>query len=164
MKININIKTMLPEHWPAVAKIYQQGIETGLATFETTIPSFEKWNTKCFKTCRLIAVSNKEIVGWAALTPVSSRAVYRGIGEVSVYVKSGCRGLKIGEKLLQSLIEESEKNGFWTIQSSIMSENIASIKLHQKLGFREIGFREKVAQLDGVWKDNVLFEKRSQNV
>lgn len=161
MNKTITIRPMLPEHWNDVANIYRQGIETGMATFETAVPTFEKWNKKYLKTCRLVAVLDEEILGWAALSPVSNRAVYRGIGEVSVYVKSGHRGYKIGENLLQNLIVESEKNGLWTIQSSIMPDNVASIKLHLKLGFRKIGFREKVAQLDGVWKDNILFEKRS---
>ncbi len=162
MKNKITIKSMLPEHWSEVAIIYQDGVETGMATFEKEIPSWEVWDSNHIKACRIIAVLNKKIVGWAALSPVSSRCVYGGVGEVSVYVSNGFRGNQIGEKLLRRLIMESEENGLWTIQSSVFPENIGSIKLHEKVGFRKIGYREKIGALNGVWKDNILLEKRSK--
>ena len=162
MKNKITIKSMLPEHWPEVSIIYQDGVETGMATFEKEIPSWEVWDSNHIKACRIIAVLNKKIVGWAALSPVSSRCVYGGVGEVSVYVSNGFRGNQIGEKLLRRLIMESEENGLWTIQSGVFPENIGSIKLHEKVGFRKIGYREKIGALNGVWKDNILLEKRSK--
>lgn len=153
---------MLPEHWLQVSKIYKEGISTGMATFEKNIPHWEEWNANHLKVCRIIAIINGNIVGWAALSPVSSRCVYKGVGEVSVYVSGEFRGNRIGEKLLRKLITESEKNGIWTIQSGVFPENIASIKLHEKVGFRKIGYREKIGEFDGIWKDNILLERRSK--
>ena len=164
MENKIDLQRMLEEHWKKVASIYKDGIETGLATFEQEIPSWEIWDNNHLKVCRIIAVLNKKIIGWAALSPVSSRCVYGGIGEVSVYVSRGFRDKQIGEKLLRRLILESEENGLWTIQSGVFPENIASIKLHEKVGFRKIGYREKIGELDGVWKDNILLERRSKLV
>lgn len=162
MKGKVEIKAMLPEHWKDVSKIYKEGIDTGMATFEKEIPTWKTWNNGHLKECRIIAQINQEIVGWAALSPVSSRCVYGGVGEVSVYVDKEFKRNNIGKKLLQKLINESEKNGLWTIQSGVFPENIASIKLHKKLGFRQIGYREKIGKLDGVWKDNILLERRSK--
>jgi len=153
---------MLPEHWPKVSQIYKEGILTGMATFEKEIPGWEVWDSDHLKACRLIATINEDLVGWAALSPVSSRCVYGGVGEVSVYVSQEFRGNHIGEILLRELIAESEKNGLWTIQSGIFPENIGSIKLHEKVGFRKIGYREKIGELDGIWKDNILLERRSK--
>jgi phosphinothricin acetyltransferase len=153
---------MLPEHWPKVSKIYKEGILTGIATFEKEIPGWEDWDSDHLKVCRIIAIINEDIVGWAALSPVSSRCVYGGIGEVSVYVSQEFRGNHIGEILLRKLIADSEKNELWTIQSGIFPENIASIKLHEKVGFRKIGYREKIGELNGIWKDNILLERRSK--
>jgi phosphinothricin acetyltransferase len=162
MENKITIKKMLPKHWVEVSKIYMDGIQSGMATFEKEIPAWKVWDGNHLKECRIIAVLNKKIVGWAALSPVSSRCVYGGVGEVSVYVSTGFRGIQIGEILLRKLIIESEKNGLWTIQSGIFTENIGSIKLHEKVGFRKIGFREKIGEIDGVWKDNLLLERRSK--
>lgn len=153
---------MLPEHWNDVSKIYKDGIETGMATFEKEVPGWEQWDAHHLKTCRIIGTINKKIVGWAALSPVSSRCVYGGVGELSVYVANGFHGNQIGEKLLRRLITESEENGLWTIQSGVFPENISSIKLHEKVGFRKIGYREKIGELDGIWKDNILLERRSK--
>lgn len=158
----IEIKAMSSNNWDEVAKIYQEGIQTGLATFETDIPSLKKWNKSHVKLCRLVAVADNEIVGWAALSPVSSRCVYGGIAEVSVYVSAQHRRKNIGKMLLKKLIIESEKYNFWTLQSGVFPENIGSIKLHENLGFRQIGFREKIGKLNGVWKDTILFERRSK--
>lgn len=159
---SIHIEAMEVDDWISVAKIYKAGIDTGMATFETEVPSWEQWDKQHIETCRLVARSKGKILGWAALSAVSSRCVYGGVAEVSVYVSSQLRGEKIGEKLLRKLIDESEVQGYWTLQSGIFPENISSIRLHEKLGFRKIGFREKIGQLNGVWKDNILMEKRSK--
>ncbi len=151
-------------HWPAVIKIYKQGIDTGFATFEEEIPSYEQWNRNHITSCRLVALREDKVVGWAALSPVSGRCVYGGVAEVSVYVAEKTRGFGLGKLLMEELITASEKEGFWTLQSGIFPENTSSIKLHKKVGFRYLGKRERIGQLDGVWKDNFLFERRSKTV
>ena len=158
----MEIKTMQPEHWPSVKKIYEEGIATGNATFQTAAPSWEEWNTAHVKNSRLVAVENKEVLGWAALTVVSSRCVYAGVGEVSVYVATTARGKGLGKKLLQALIDASEENNFWTLQAGIFPENEASIKIHEDCGFRIIGRREKIGQMNGTWRDTLLLERRSK--
>lgn len=150
--------------WEAVSKIYTQGIATGFATFETNTPSFEAWDAAHMTSCRIVATENEKVLGWAALSPVSSRCVYGGVAEVSVYVGSDSRGKGVGKLLMNNLIKESEAAGLWTIQSGIFPENTGSIALHKKAGFRYIGKRERVGKLDGVWKDNLLFERRSDAV
>ena len=150
--------------WPAVSDIYIQGIATGYATFETDVPSFEEWDQNHLSSCRLIAERSGKIAGWAALSPVSGRCVYGGVAEVSVYVSTEYHGLGIGKVLMKHLILESEKAGLWTLQSGIFPENVGSIKLHEKVGFRKIGYREKVGKLHGDWKDNLIFERRSKVV
>ncbi len=155
---------MQTSDWKQVSQIYAQGIATGFATFEQDIPSFQSWDQAHADQCRLVAVEAGEILGWAALSPVSSRCVYGGVGEVSVYIAGNSRGKGVGKLLMQRLIEESEKAGFWTLQSGIFPENKASIHLHEKVGFRYIGKRERVGKLNGSWKDNLLFEKRSNIV
>jgi len=164
MNFAIKIRTMLASDWKAVAKIYLEGIQTGFATFETSVPSYEAWDAAHMPSCRIVALENEEILGWAALSPVSSRCVYGGVAEVSVYVGENSRGKGVGKRLLQQLTQESEAEGLWTIQSGIFPENVGSIELHKKMGFRFIGKRERVAKLDGVWKDNLLFEKRSKTI
>ncbi len=159
----LQIDQMNAADWPMVAQIYKEGIETGIATFEQNIPYWEQWDQNHIKSCRLVARYDGHILGWAALSPVSSRCVYGGVAEVSVYVANNARGKKIGEQLLSELIAESEKQGYWTLQSGIFPENTASIGLHRKCGFRKIGYRERIGQLNGVWKDNILMEKRSEN-
>lgn len=161
---DIIIRPMEAIDWPSVAKIYAEGIATGFATFEQGIPSYETWDSAHMKTCRLIAEQDDSILGWAALSPVSSRCVYGGVGEVSVYVGQNSRGLGVGKLLMESLIKKSEQEGLWTLQSGIFPENKGSIKLHEQVGFRFIGKREKVGKLDGIWKDNVLYERRSKFV
>ena len=158
------ILEMSQVHWPAVAQIYKEGIATGFATFEKKIPSYEQWNKNHFPCCRLVALSDNKILGWAALSPVSGRRVYAGVAEVSIYIAGAARGLGIGSALMEELKTSSEKEGFWTLQSGIFPENKASIKLHEKSGFRLLGRRERVGQIDGVWKDNLLFERRSKIV
>jgi len=163
-KDDVIIEPMRDEHWPEVARIYQEGIDTAIATFENEVPSWEEWNRNHVKNCRLVARRKNDICGWAALSPVSSRCVYGGVAEVSVYVDSRSRGLGVGRSLLLQLIDESEAEGFWTLQSGIFPENRASISLHEKVGFRKIGFRERVGKKDGIWKDNLLMERRSNIV
>ena len=161
----MQIRTMTSEDWSAVAKIYADGIATGFATFESSVPSYKSWHAAHIKECRLVAESEKKISGWAALSPVSSRCVYGGVAEVSVYVAIGAQRKGVGKALMQQLIKESETLGYWTLQSGIFPENRASIKLHEKLGFRFLGKREKVGKTDkGIWKDNLLFERRSKIV
>ncbi|WP_273565400.1 GNAT family N-acetyltransferase [Maribacter halichondriae] len=162
--MNIIIRPMEAEDWASVSEIYKEGIETGFATFEQDIPSYETWDFAHMKVCRLIAEKDDSILGWAALSPVSSRCVYGGVGEVSVYIGQNSRGMGVGKILMESLIAESEKEGIWTLQSGIFPENIGSIQLHEKVGFRYIGKRERVGNLDGIWKDNLLFERRSKVV
>lgn len=152
---------MLAEHWQAVKAIYENGMATGMATFQTEAPEWADWDKAHLDIGRLVVVMDDEIVGWAALSPVSARYVYRGVAEVSIYVADTHRGRGIGKKLLQHLIAGSEANGIWTLQSGIFRENTASIKLHESVGFRIIGYREKIGKLHGQWKDNVILERRS---
>jgi len=155
---------MRAEDWPAVREIYSQGLVTGNATFETAVPDWTQWDAAHHKHCRLIARDDQRILGWAALSLVSSRRVYAGVAEVSIYVADGSRGAGIGKALLKSLIEQSEKHGIWTLQAGIFPENVASIALHKSCGFREVGVRRRLGQLAGVWKDVVLLERRSSYV
>ena len=160
----ITITELLPEHWNVVKRIYEEGIATGNATFQTAAPGWEEWNNAHIKACRIIALENNEVLGWAALTPVSSRCVYAGVAEVSVYVAANARGKNIGSQLLQELINQSEQNGIWTLQSGIFPENKASISMHEKNGFRIIGYREKIGKMGNVWRDNISLERRSRRI
>jgi len=155
---------MTPMHWESVKKIYTEGILTGNATFQSSVPSWQEWDDAHVKNSRLVAVENDVVLGWAALTPVSGRCVYAGVGEVSVYISDHSKGKGIGKKLLNALLEESEKNNFWTLQAGIFPENTASIKIHEDCGFRIIGRREKIGQMNGIWRDTLLLERRSNTV
>ncbi|MBS1493955.1 MAG: N-acetyltransferase [Bacteroidetes bacterium] len=148
--------------WNDIKRIYEEGITTGMATFETKSPSWEEWNKKYLQICRLAAVSDNEICGWTALSPVSSREVYKGVCDEAIYVSEKHRGKGIGKLLLQALIKESEANGIWTLQAGIFCDNKSSITLHLKNGFRIVGTREKIGQLNGKWKDTILLERRSK--
>lgn len=161
MTKQVSLRPLSKSDWNSVSKIYADGIATGLATFETEVPNWETWDNKYIKTCRLVAKVDNLIVGFAVLSNVSKRNVYKGVAEVSVYVANNYKGRKIGKILLKKLIEESENNGFWTLQAGIFSENIPSINLHKKCGFRIVGVREKIGQLNGRWHDVQLMEKRS---
>ena len=152
---------MKPTDWEAVRAIYVEGIATGNATFETEAPDYETWNRNHLNFARLVARTDAGVVGWAALAPVSSRQVYSGVAEVSVYVAEAARGMGVGIALLRSLIEESERNGIWTLQAGIFTENSASIALHERCGFRRVGRRERIGALKGVWRDVILLERRS---
>lgn len=147
--------------WNSIARIYAEGIATGIATFETKVPDWKTWNDKYIKTCRVVAEVETQVEGFAVLSQASKRSVYKGVAEVSVYVSKEHQGEGIGEQLLKQLIKESETHGFWTLQAGIFSENKASIKLHEKCGFRIVGVRKKIAQLNGKWYDNQFLERRS---
>lgn len=160
----IAIEKMQPEHWAQVREIYEQGIKTGNATFETSAPEWEAWDKDHLKTCRLVAIENNKVLGWAALVPVSSRCVYAGVGENSIYISEEARGKGSGKQLLEKLIEASEAENIWTLQTGIFPENKASIKIHEACGFRIIGVRERIGRMNGVWRDTVLLERRSNKV
>ena len=160
----ITFSPLSPEHWPAVRSIYEEGIRTGNATFEQQSPDWEAWNKNHMQQCRIIALVDDEVAGWAALTAVSGRCVYAGVAEVSVYVAEKLRGQKIGSALLKELIKQSEENNIWTLQAGIFPENKSSIKIHEANGFRTVGYREKIGQMNGIWRDTVLMERRSSVV
>jgi L-amino acid N-acyltransferase YncA len=155
------IADMAAEHWLQVCRIYQEGIDTGLATFETQTPAWEKWDREHLSWARLIALGQGVIAGWAALAGVSARPVYSGVAEVSVYVGARWRGQGAGRLLLERLISESERHEIWTLQAGIFPENESSIRLHQRCDFREVGIRRRIGKLHGVWRDTVLRERRS---
>lgn len=158
----MHIETLLPEYWPAVEKIYQDGIDTNQATFETHTPTWDAWDVGHLSFPRLIAKDESAgIIGWAALSPVSKRAVYRGLAEVSIYISIDHLGKGIGKRLLSELITRSEAAGIWMLQAVTFPENKASVRLHESLGFRLVGRREKIAQQHGVWRDTVMLERRS---
>jgi L-amino acid N-acyltransferase YncA len=160
----MEIKNIEAIDYPQVAAIYASGIATGMATFQTEATDWEQWDKSHLKECRIAAFDGDQMMGWAALTPVSNRCVYAGVAEVSIYISENFRGKGIGKLLLMQLVDESEKIGLWTLQSGIFAENTASIKLHEYCGFRVIGTREKIGKKDGVWKDNIIMERRSKTV
>ncbi|WP_234124260.1 GNAT family N-acetyltransferase [Clostridium hydrogenum] len=163
--MDYSIQEMKSENWEDVAKIYMEGINTGKATFQSELPSFEEWDKGHMKVCRLVAYDGKNVLGWAVLSPTSSRCVYRGVAEVSIYIGEAYRGKGVGKSLLNSLVKASEENGIWSLYSAIIIENDASIAMHKSCGFREIGIREKVAKMpNGIWHDTVLMERRSKVV
>ncbi|MBN8679209.1 MAG: N-acetyltransferase [Chitinophagales bacterium] len=158
------IRELKAADWEAVRTIYTEGIATGNATFETKPPEWSQWDGAHRTDCRFIAENDGEIYGWAALTPVYGRCVYAGVAEVSVYVSEAGRGKGVGTQLLQKLVESSEAAGIWTLQAGIFPENTASIRLHEKAGFHLVGRRERIGQMQCVWRDTVLFERRSSTV
>ncbi len=162
--MNVVLRTFKKEDFDAVSSIYEEGVATGMATFETEVPDWTTWNKKYIDSCRIVATISGSIVGFAVLSQASKRNVYKGVAEVSVYVKNEYQGKGIGESLLKQLIIKSEANGFWTLQAGIFSENITSINLHKKCDFRVIGIREGIGQLNGKWHDNHFLERRSKNI
>ena len=158
------IDSLRNQDWEFVRAIYLEGIETGQATFETEAPDWDRWDAGHSPQCRLVARSGDGVLGWAALSPVSRREAYAGVAEVSVYVAASARGRGVGGALMRALIEASERHGVWTLQSSIFPENHASVILHLKHGFREVGRRERIARHHGVWRDTVVLERRSSVV
>lgn len=162
--MEIIINAMESADWDTVADIYAFGIATRNATFETQLPSWKTWDQNHLDVGRLVARLNGVVVGWSALSPISKRYVYRGVVEESIYIAENQRGKGIGKQLLSAVIEQSELAGIWTIQTGIFPENVASLALHQKYGFRALGLRERIGQLDGVWRDVYFLERRSQVV
>ena len=162
--MNFAIQPMNDADAPAILEIYRQGIATRNATFETEAPSWERFSAGHLTHSRLVARDGTGILGWAALSPVSSRCVYGGVGEVSIYIAESSRGRGIGRALLEELVRQSEKNGIWTLQAGIFPENAASIRLHKRFGFREVGRRERIGKLGEEWRDTVLLERRSKIV
>ena len=158
------IDEMNPGDWEQVRLIIREGIATGHTTFETDAPSWEKWDAGHLENARFVARKEDKVLGWAALSPVSNRQAYRGVAELSISVKEECRGQGIGGALLETLIETSEKNEIWMLQAVIFPENTASVKLHLRCGFREVGRRERIGKLNGSWRDTLLFERRSKTV
>lgn len=162
--VTMEIRPITKDNFPEVVEVYKQGLATNIATFQNDLPQWEDWNKGHLDFCRISIYENNKMLGWTALTPVSSRCVYAGVAEVSVYIAQNERGKGIGKILLNELIKQSEANGIWTLQSGIFSENQSSIRLHEKCGFRMVGFREKIGKKNGIWKDNILMEHRSKNI
>ena len=160
----MQIRPLIPDDFPTVLAIYQLGLDTGVASFESHAPQAEKWDSKFMKTGRLALEVDGIVQGWTALTKVSERAVYRGVAELTIYLHPNAQGKGWGFQLMQELIRVSEAAGIWTLTAAIFPQNSASIALHEKAGFRKIGIREKVAYRDGIWHDNLLMEKRSKTV
>jgi phosphinothricin acetyltransferase len=159
--MSVDVEVMTPADWEHVRVIYLDGIASGQATFEVEAPSWEEWDAAHHPFARLVARRDGRVVGWAALAPVSRRRCYAGVAEVSVYVAAGQRGRGVGRQLLEAVIAESERQGIWTLQGATFPENEASLRLQRACGFREIGRRQRVAQLRGVWRDTILTERRS---
>jgi len=160
----MRIDRMQPSDWPEVRSIYLEGIATGNATFEVEAPAWDAWDRAHAVDPRIVAREDRGgILGWAALTPVSGRCVYAGVGDLSVYVAAAARGKGVGRALLMALIESSERAGFWTLQAGIFPENEASLSLHRACGFRDVGRREKIGKMNGVWRDVLLLERRSSS-
>ncbi|HEY9519147.1 MAG TPA: GNAT family N-acetyltransferase [Gemmatimonadales bacterium] len=155
------IESMHPADWPAVRRIYAEGVATGRATFDTDIPAWEAWDAGHLATPRLVARDRGEVVGWAALGPVSARACYRGVAEVSIYVAAAAQGRGAGRMLLEALVTASEEAGIWTLHSSIHADNSVSVRLHQRAGFRVVGRRERIARRADGWADTIIMERRS---
>ena len=157
----MTIDELRPEHWPEVARIYADGIATGNATFETAVPEWEAWDRSHLPAHRFVAVDDRRVVGWVAVSPVSDRCAYEGVVENSVYVDASAQGRGVGRRLLEALVESTEAAGIWTIQTGIFPENEASVAVHERVGFRVVGRRERLGRLQGTWRDVLLLERRS---
>ncbi len=162
--MTITIRAMTTDDWEAVHAIYQQGIATGIATLEVEAPDWENWNARHYEQCRLVAEQSDRIVAWAALSRVSHRPCYRGAAEETIYVTAEAQGQGVGRALMERLIEESEREGFWTLQAAIFPENEASVALHRACGFREVGIRKLIGEREGRFHDILLMERRSSVV
>ncbi|MBM7583532.1 phosphinothricin acetyltransferase [Bacillus pakistanensis] len=158
----MNIELISQKHWPGIKEIYQLGVDTGNATFETNVPNWGNWINGKIIHCSVVGIKDDKVAGWATVSAVSRRYVYRGVGEVSVYVHPQFKGKGMGKELLSEVITRSEKNGLWTLQASIFPENKGSIKIFQQKGFRKVGIREKIGKHHGVWRDVLFFERRSE--
>lgn len=156
------IRRMKESDWDRVSEIYTQGLETNISTFQTECPTYEEWDNGHLEDCRLVAVIDDVVVGWVALSPTSKREVYKGVVEVSLYVDNSYKNCKIGTTLLKTLLVDSEKKGYWSLYSSIIAENAASLRVHKNCGFREVGYRERIAKdRFGRWHNTILMEKRN---
>lgn len=164
IEINTSIRVLAASDWPAVRTIYEAGIATGVATFETQTPEWAAWDAGHRADCRLAAVRDGQVIGWAALSPVSKRVVYAGVAEVGIYVAPAFQRQGVGTQILQALIMASEEAGIWTLQSRIIAANTASLRLHVGCGFREVGIQERIGKLHGVWHDTIMLERRSSRV
>ena len=162
--MDLTIDAMRADDWDAVRRIYGEGLATGNASFETEAPAWEAWDAKYHAHSRLVARLGGRVVGWAALAPVSPRACYAGVAEVSLYVTDDCRGRGVGKKLMEALIASSERHGIWSLYGSTFPENVASLRLQEACGFRVVGRRERIAKRNGVWRDTVMTERRSRVV
>lgn len=162
--MTLNIRAMSASDWPAVSAIYLAGIATGNATFQTEAPTWQAWDQAHAANARLVAELDGVLQGWVALAPISARPVYRGVAEVSIYIAEGARGTGLGKQLLNAIITLSEELGYWTLQAGVFRENQASLALHSRAGFREVGYRERMGQLQGIWRDVILLERRSQQI
>lgn len=161
--MDFKIREMNREDWTAVAEIYYEGIKTQKVTFQSSVPTYEEWDKSHVVNCRLVAYIDDKIIGWAALSKYSDRCVYSGVADVSIYISENYKSIGIGTELMHQLIVLAEGNNFWSLQSSIIEENIGSIKLHEKLGFRKIGYKEKIGKMkNGKWHDIILMERRSK--
>jgi phosphinothricin acetyltransferase len=158
------IREMLKSDKKQILALYEKGLKTRNATFEINVPSWEEWNSNHHKHSRYVYLNNNSIIGWVALSPISKRYVYRGVSEISIYIDPDYSGRGIGSELIEKVILSSEVHGIWTLFASIFPENKASLRLHEKFGFRKIGFREKIASLDGIWRDTIILERRSSLV
>lgn len=162
--MNYSIEPLQERHWEQVRAIYLEGIATGQATFETDAPEWERWDASHLPHSRLVAVEGETVKGWAALSRVSDRCVYGGVAEVSVYVSRSARGAGLGRALLEALIESAERGGIWTLQAGVFPENAASLAVHERCGFRQVGRRERIGRMNGAWRDTLLLERRSKVV
>ena len=162
--MNTTIEPMTETDWPAVAAIYAEGIATGEATFERGAPDWLAWDQAHLAVGRLVARREGQVIGWAALSPISQREVYAGVAEVSLYVAASARGQGVGKRLLRALIAASEEAGLWTLQAGIFPENGASLAVFRTCGFREVGRRERLGRMSGRWRDVALLERRSETV
>lgn len=161
MTSTLVIEKMTTKDWNQVCDIYLEGINSGKATFQTEIPTWEAFDQTHTKNCRIVARDDTKVIGWIALTPISNKYAYKGVAELSIYVADEARGKGIGNELLNALIKESEQEGYWTLQACILSDNQASLNLHKKHGFRVVGYREKIGRIRGEWRDSILLERRS---
>ncbi len=160
----LTIRELRPEHWPGVARVFEDGIATRNATFETEAPTWEAWDSSHLPEHRVVALRGGDVIGWAAVSPVSDRCCYGGVVENSVYVAESARGQGVGRRLLEELIASTEAAGIWTIEAGMFPENDGSIRLHERVGFEVVGRRKRLGKLDGVWRDVILLERRSESV
>ena len=161
---SVFIRPIFKEDWKEISAIYKQGMDTGIATFETELPTWKKWKKHHHINLSLVAQLNDNVIGFASLAPTSNRKVYKGVAESSIYVRNEYKGKGVGKLLMEEVIALSEMHGFWTLQAVIFPENTVSITLHEKVGFRKIGYREKVGQRNGLWLDNIIMERRSKTI